>query len=464
MVEVGLIVRILLVAFVVLLAVFVHRFQFLLSSAPVPDLSDAEYWGPGSAAKYKENTAIKEFDISVKPEVIEDLKAQLSRPLTLHEPLEGIGFQYGFNSKYLETVVAYWRDTYLPKWSEREKFLKQFPHYETQIQGLRIHYIHVKPKTAKGKKVIPLLLLHGWPGSVREFYKIIPMLTKANAKSPYVFEVVVPSLPGYGWSQGASKINFGPAQVALVMRNLMLRVGHEKFVVQGGDWGAVIGMHMATLRPQNVLAYHSNLCSTTQHQISQFYKFWRIWFPSFFVKDEHKDFFKPFGEELSFLIEESGYFHIQATKPDTIGTALLQNPVGLAAYILEKFSTWTNLEYKKLEDGGLTKRYTLDELLDNVMIYYVTKSITTSQRLYSEAFNFAHLGLNLDSVHVNTPTGCARFLYDLMHATDLELGVKFKNIVQSTYHNDGGHFAAMEQPLLLYNDFVEFINKVFNVQ
>ncbi|XP_017464111.1 PREDICTED: juvenile hormone epoxide hydrolase 2-like [Rhagoletis zephyria] len=246
--------------------------------------------------------------------------------------------------------------------------------------------------------------------------------------------------------------------MAVVLRNLMLRLGHDKFLIQGGDWGSLIGSNIATLRPQNVLGYHSNMCGTN-HPMSHFFKFLRVWFPFFFVKSEQKVFFKPFGKEFTYIMEESGYFHIQATKPDTIGTTLLQNPVGLAAYILEKFSTWTNPEYKKLEDGGLTKRFTLDELLDNIMIYYTTNSITTSQRLYSEAFSFAQMDLNVDAVHVNQPTGCARFVHDLRHSTDLELSTKYKNLIHSTYHKDGGHFAALELPQILYNDFVEFVDK-----
>ncbi|XP_067629975.1 juvenile hormone epoxide hydrolase 1-like [Eurosta solidaginis] len=443
---------------VVIAAYFAYKIHNLTLSAPVPHLNDAEYWGPGSASNYKENTEVKPFDISVKPELIKDLEAQLARPPILQEPLEGIGFQYGFNSKYLKDVVKYWRLNYLPKWSEREAFLKQFPHFETQIQGLRIHFIHVKPKPTKGKKVVPLLLLHGWPGSVREFYSIIPLLTKPNPKSDYVFEVIAPSLTGYGWSQGSSKTGFGAIQMAIVMRNLMLRVGHEKFLVQGGDWGSLIGSNIATLRPQNVLGYHSNLCNH-RHPLSTVYHVARSWLPGVFVKEEHEDFFKTFGENLFYMMEESGYFHIQATKPDTIGTALLHNPVGLAAYILEKFSTWTNPKYRILEDGGLTKRFTMDELLDNIMIYYVTNSITTSQRLYSESFNIASFALNMDGVHVHVPTGCARFIHDLLHSTDTEVAVKFKNLIHSTYHKEGGHFAAMEVPQILYDDFVVYANK-----
>ncbi|XP_039953419.1 juvenile hormone epoxide hydrolase 1 isoform X2 [Bactrocera tryoni] len=457
----GTLLRITFVVLAIVVGLCVYKYQELTSSAPIPQLNDAEYWGPGSAAKYKENTAIKAFDISAKKELIEDLKAQLSRPLVLTEPLEGVGFQYGFNTNYLKEVVAYWRDTYLPKWGEREAFLKQFPHFETQIQGLRVHFIHVKPKSIEGKKVVPLLLIHGWPGSVREFYRLIPLLTKPNPKSEYVFEVIAPSLPGYGWSQGASKVNFGPAQMSLVLRNLMLRLGQEKFLIQGGDWGAILGANIVTLSPQNVLGYHSNFCFIIDHPMIPLHKLLRNWFPSFFIKEENRIFLKPLYKEFILNLEESGYMHIQASKPDTIGTTLSQNPVGLAAYILEKFSTWTNPAYKQLENGGLTKRFTLDELLDIVMIYYTTNSITTSQRLYSEGFTIAHFALNLDATHINVPTGCARFIHDFLPLTDFELGLRFKNIVHSTYHKEGGHFAAMEVPETLYSDFVEFVAKVF---
>ncbi|XP_037941789.1 juvenile hormone epoxide hydrolase 1-like [Teleopsis dalmanni] len=392
--------------------------------------------------------------------VIEDLKTQLNRPLKLHSPLEGIGFEYGFNSKYLEKVVKYWRDTYLPKWSEREKYLKKFPHFQTEIQGLKIHFMHIKPKKTDGKKVVPLLLLHGWPGSVREFYEFIPLLTTPNAKSDYVFEVIAPSLPGYGWSQGAAKTKFGPVQIAVILRNLMLRLGHDKFVIQGGDWGSIIGSTAAAVFPENALAYHSNMCINGA-PVNYIKMVLMHIFPGFFLHKAHHDFYPSLGQFFSTLMEEMGYCHIQATKPDTIGATLLHNPVGLAAYILEKFSTWTNADYKKLADGGLTKRYTMDALLDNVMIYYVTNSITTSQRLYAEMFNKENQALQIDRVPIKAPTGCARFRHELSHSSDFQLKDRFINIVHSTYHNDGGHFPAMELPQVLYDDFIEFVEKAF---
>ncbi|XP_067629946.1 juvenile hormone epoxide hydrolase 1-like [Eurosta solidaginis] len=437
-------------------ALLLQNYRLLSRSLPAPELNTREYWGPGSGDNYKEDTTVKPFDIKACPELIDDLKTQLSRPLKLHVPLEGIGFQYGFNSKELQNVVTYWRETYLQKWNENEANLKQFPHFETQIQGLRLHFIHVEPKLAEGKKVLPLLLLHGWPGSVREFYNLIPLLTSPNPKSEYVFEVIAPSLPGFGWSQAASKVGFGTAQIAVVMRNLMLRIGHEQFLVHGGDWGSIIGSSMAALYPQNVLAYHSNMCIAV-NPLALITKAMRALFPNFFLNAEQRDFFRTFSEENSYILEETGYLHLQATKPDTIGAALTDNPIGLAAYILEKFSTWTNPAYKNLTDGGLTKQYTMDALLDNVMIYYITNSIATSQRIYAEAWSSTQI--DLDRVHIKIPAGCARFKLDLMHASDGELQYKFKNLIQSTFFKDCGHFPALEVPKILYEDFIAFVKK-----
>ncbi|XP_030388438.1 juvenile hormone epoxide hydrolase 1 [Scaptodrosophila lebanonensis] len=457
----GTFVRILVAGLAIALAVAFKNYRDLSAPAPLPNLDNNAYWGPGEPKDYKANDAVVPYDIGVAPELIADLHAQLSRPLRLQEPLEGVGFEYGFNSKELRKVINYWRDSYLPKWSEREQYLKKFPHFQTTIQGLKIHFLHVKPQKVEGKKVLPLLLMHGWPGSVREFYELIPLLTTPSASSEYVFEVIAPSLPGYGWSQGSSKTGLGVAQVAVIMRNLMLRLHFDKFVIQGGDWGALIGSNVASLFPENVLAYHSNMC-TNNSPVSNIKLILSSLFPGFFIDSQHAVFYKGIGSIFVHILEEFGYAHIQATKPDTIGSALAHNPVGLAAYILEKFSTWTNAEYKHLEDGGLSKRFTYDALLDNIMIYYVTNSITTSVRLYSESMNKAQLALNLDSVKVQAPTGCAHFLHELAHTPDSLLKDKFVNLIHTTHYTEGGHFPAFEIPEKLYTDFRNFVNKLEN--
>ncbi|XP_055698148.1 juvenile hormone epoxide hydrolase 1-like [Phlebotomus papatasi] len=438
------------------LGVRIYRQTF--GPLPKPNVDVAAYWGPGDRASYKEDTAVHPFKISYSAEVISKLKTRLENVPEYHPPLEGVNFEYGFNSNHLKQVIKYWRDGYLSKWELRQTYLNKYPHFKTQIQGLDMHFIHVKPAKASGRPVLPILLLHGWPGSVVEFYSLIEKL-KGNEE--YDFEIVAPSLPGYGWSQASAKKDLGYVEIAVIMRNLMTRLGYQKFYIQGGDWGSIIGSSLATLFPENVIGYHSNMCGAMapsyaiKMTIASFY-------PSYFIPKEFVHFFYPFWSKFSFILEESGYMHIQCTKPDTIGTALTDNPIGLAAYILEKFSTWTNRDYRNLPDGGLSKRFTMDSLLDNIMVYYLTNSITTSQRLYSEAFTFRQLAMNMDRVPTSVPTGCARFQYDLSHSIDWTLKDKFLNLVHSTYYEQGGHFAAMEVPDVMYKDLMDFIGKVQN--
>ncbi|XP_052865137.1 juvenile hormone epoxide hydrolase 2-like isoform X1 [Anopheles cruzii] len=451
--------RALLIIGTLVVAVSFKQFRDLTAPQPIPELNLKQYWGPGDAKQYREDASIKPFKVSYGTEVIEKLRTKLSDVPALTPPLEGTAFEYGFNSKRLKEIIKYWRTTYLGKWSEREQFLNQFPHFKTQIQGLDIHFLHVKPKVASNVKVLPLLLLHGWPGSVREFYDIIPKLTTKSDDKDFVFEVIVPSLPGYAWSQGSSKTGLSPSQIAVVMKNLMTRVGFQKFYIQGGDWGSLIGNLMATLFQTDVLGVHLNMCSV-QTSLSYPKTFIAGLKPNWFVDEQYIDYYFPFGSKFLGILEETGYLHIQATKPDTIGTALLGNPIGLAAYILEKFSTWTNPAYRNLPDGGLEKYFTLDSLLDNVMIYYLTDSITTSQRIYAEAFTKAEFGRQLDRIPTVVPAACAKFRYELLQQVDWVLKDHFTNLVQSNHFDDGGHFAAMQLPNVLYKDFVQFITKL----
>ncbi|GBP32303.1 Juvenile hormone epoxide hydrolase [Eumeta japonica] len=368
-----------------------------------PTLDLNEWWGP-EHLKTTQDESIKPFKINFKPDMIKDLKDRLSRARKWTPPLEGVGFEYGFNSQYLEKVLQYWKDNY--KFEAREQFLNKYPHFTTFIQGLNIHFIRVKPEVTQGVEVIPLLLLHGWPGSVREFYEIIPMLTEKRPDRNFVFEVVVPSLPGYGFSDGAVRPGLATPHIGVIMRNLMHRLGHKKFYVQGGDWGSITVSNMATLFPQEILGHHTN-CPFVQQKSVMLKTLVGSIFPSLVVEQKYADRMYPLSKFYSFMIEESGYLHIQATKPDTVGVALTDSPAGLAAYILEKFSTWTVPEHKRLPDGGLTKKYTLDQLIDNLMIYWTSSSITTSMRLYSEDFSSKRRAMELDDVDIEAITSSA---------------------------------------------------------
>ncbi|XP_053696691.1 juvenile hormone epoxide hydrolase 1-like [Sabethes cyaneus] len=457
----GFLARSILVISTLLIAVLYQKYRHLTTPGSVPTIELQEYWGAGDAEKYTELRDVVPFELNYEEKVIDTLKEKLANFPNLPQPLEGAAFQYGFNAHRLREIVDYWTSDYLKRWTERQSYLNQYPQFKTQIQGLEIHFLHVKPKNVRNpKRILPLLMLHGWPGSVREFYEIVPKLTTRSDEKEYVFEVIVPSLPGYGFSEGTVKQGLSPAKIAVIMRNLMARLGFKKYYVHGGDWGAIVGNLIATFFQSEVLGFHSTMCTNSAPMATVKTIIGSV-APKFIVGEEYVSHYYPLTEKFKLMLTETGYMHIQATKPDTIGTALTGNPIGLAAYILEKFSTWTNPAFRDLPDGGLEKYFTLDTLLDNIMIYYLTDSITTSQRLYSEAFNVRELTKDYDRIPAHIPTACAKFRYELFQQTDWALQDHFRNIIQSNHYDNGGHFVAIQFPDILYTDIVQFVNRLY---
>ncbi|XP_046739170.1 juvenile hormone epoxide hydrolase 1-like [Diprion similis] len=423
----------------------------------VPVLPSDQYWG--SRETHKDDQSIRPFKIDVKKEVIDDLNTRLSRTRSLRKPLEGAGWTYGVDSEYLQSVLEYWRTKY--DWTQRQTLLNKYPQFKTSIQGLDIHFYHVKPTIPKSLsvRVLPLLLVHGWPGSIVEFQKIIPLLTVPRADRDFVFELIIPSLPGYGFSDAAIRPGLGSTQITVVLKNLMSRLGFEKFYAQGGDAGSIITANMGVLYPESVMGIHSNMCQNNAPS-SYLWTILGAYIPSLVVSSEHWSKMYPLSYHWSRLVEEFGYVHIQATKPDTVGTALTDSPAGLAAYILEKFSTWTNPEYRFSKDGRLLEKFTIEELLDNVMIYWVTNSITTTVRLYAETFSIAHLSLQTETFPINTPTACALFPHEITYQSESLLRSRYRNLLQINHMPRGGHFAALEEPQLLADDFWSFVTLV----
>ncbi|KAI4471796.1 epoxide hydrolase 1-related [Holotrichia oblita] len=435
------------------------KINSLLQVPPLPKV-EKTWWGYGAE---KEDTTIKPFKITFPRQVVEDLTNRLKNTRMLTPALEGTQQQYGINSKTLTPVLDYWITKY--DFQARETYLNQFPQFKTNIQGLNIHFIHVKPKVPEGTPVLPLLILHGWPGSVVEFYKIIPYLTKVHEKYGFAFEVIAPSLPGFGFSDGAVKPGCGTAEISLILRNLMLRIGHTKFYAQGGDWGSVLVTTMATLFPENILGLHSNMphVMTPKTHLKMFLgSFW----PSLIVDDEYKDRMYPLSKIYGNLLYEFGYFHIQATKPDTIGVGINDSPAGLAAYILEKVSTATNRLYREREDGGLLEKFTYDELVDNLMMYWVPQSFTTAVRIYAEGFNKRQLGLGLNNIPISEEVPCAIAVFpnEIVYYPDWILRDKYANLVHRSNFKEGGHFAAMEVPSVLAEDVFEAVNKMRSIK
>ncbi|RVE52162.1 hypothetical protein evm_003235 [Chilo suppressalis] len=434
-----------------LLAFYVYKLVTTPPETPKYDLE--QWWGPYP----KDQTidvSIRPFKIEFSDVIVNDLRERLMHRRPFVEPLEDAGFTYGFNSKFLGQVLHYWQNKY--NFKDRENFFNKFDQYITNIQGLDIHYLHVKPKVSDSVEVVPLLMLHGWPGSVREFYELIPKLITPQSGHNFVFEIIAPSLPGFGYSQGPARKGFGPLETAVVMSNLMKRIGHKHYYIQGGDAGHTVGSTIATLFPEQVLGFHTNLPINTGRVATALLFVGSLW-PSAIVENRLQSRMYPLSEHIPKLLEETGYLHIQATKPDTIGIALTDSPAGLAAYILEKFSSWTNLAFKNATDGRLLEKYQLTHLLDNVMLYWASNSITTSVRIYAEAFSKRTMAMRLDDIPTEVPTWGIKFKHELMFYSDCLLKLKYKNYLHSTMVEEGGHFAAFEMPHVMAKDIFEAV-------
>ncbi|XP_026497805.2 juvenile hormone epoxide hydrolase-like [Vanessa tameamea] len=445
-----------------------YVYQAITTPPDLPKLDLNEYWGP-YPMKLNPDLSIRPYQIEFSDVMINDLKERLLHRRPFPPPLENTGFTYGFNSHFMTRVLDYWQNKY--NFKEREDFFNKYDHYMTNVQGLDIHYMHVKPNVAGDIKVVPLLLLHGWPGSIREFYEIIPKLITPRVGHDFVFEIIAPSLPGYGFSQAPARPGLGPAEMAVVISNLMKRIGHEKYYIQGGDAGHLLGSIISTVFPDRVLGFHTNMPMLWFHPLAHFYTLLGNFWPKLIVEPELESRMYPWSEHVARLIEESGYLHLQATKPDTIGIALTESPAGLAAYILDKFCTMTNPSNKDSQDGNLLPKYSLTHLLDNIMVYWSTNSMTTAVRLYAETFNKRALSMRLDEIPTVVPTWGIKFKYELAYQPDSILKLKFKNYLHSTMVEDGGHFATFENPDIMATDifdavktFREFHNVVGNPQ
>ncbi|EFN83233.1 juvenile hormone epoxide hydrolase 2 [Harpegnathos saltator] len=433
-----------LITLTVGLAVLIlSRYCCFNTSDSVPQMTEV-WWTPGTE-KLADNK-VKPYRVSFSQEMLEDLKYRLKHTRDLTPPLQDVGFSYGTNTDVLRKFLDYWANDY--DFRKREDYINQYPQFKTNVQGLDIHFLRVKPKNAAGKRVLPLLMLHGWPGSVIEFYKVIPMLTTARPERDFVFEVIAPSLPGFGFSSAATIRGLSSTNMAVVLKNFMLRLGFDKFYVQGGDWGAIINNDMSILFPQHVLGMHSNMC-TIMNLWSMLKETFYSYLPSSI---------SPFGDfkprlspkdQLIFTLRESGYFHIQATKPDTIGVALADSPAGLASYIVEKY--WLITDYSKFkEDSRFEEKFTYDELIDILMMYWVPNSMTTAMRIYSEWIS-DHV-FNMLRLPIKVPSACAQFPNEIkVHATNI-LKDRYLNLVRVTPMPRGGHFAALEEPKLFADD------------
>jgi pimeloyl-ACP methyl ester carboxylesterase len=382
----------------------------------------------GAAA---DSNAIVPCKINVPEEVLVDLKQRLARA-RFPDEVEGAGWTYGTNLAYLKQLVAYWRDKY--DWRAAERRLNQFEQFKTNIDGLNVHFIWRK---SKERNALPLLITHGWPGSVVEFTKIIGPLTDPVAhggRAEDAFDVVAPSIPGYGFSDKPRAPGYGPTKMAEIEAKLMARLGYTRYGAQGGDWGALITPPLAILDKAHVVGIHLNMCAAPQPAgVSD---------PMAGLTPEHQARMKA---RQNFQTEETGYSTEQGTKPQTIGAALNDSPVGLAAWIVEKFHTWCDC------NGDPESVFTKDELLTNIMFYWVTQTAASSARLYYESRH----GGNVFGGRVEVPTACAQFPKEIIWSPRPWVEARY-NLKRWTEFPRGGHFAALEQPDALVGDVRAF--------
>ncbi len=377
------------------------------------------------------------FKIQVPDSVLEDLKQRLSRT-RFPDQLEGADWTYGTELSYLREFVSYWRDKY--DWRVHEAALNRFAHFKAEVRGLDIHFIHER---SKEPNAFPLVITHGWPGSVFEFHKILGPLTDPVAhggKREDAFHVVCPSMPGYGWSQAPKKSGFDVTEVAETNKALMAQLAYSRYGAQGGDWGGIVTAHTGRIDPEHAAGIHMNMIVAGPPAGAAN--------PMEGVTPEEMGWM---GEMGNFQKNETGYQQIQGTKPQSLGYGLNDSPAGLAAWIVEKFRTWSDC------NGNVESRFTKDELLTNVMIYWVTQSITSSTRLYYETMKSGKFGAVSDKITV--PTAGAIFPKELYKAPRKWAEAAF-NLKHWTVFKSGGHFAALEEPKALVEDIRSFFRTV----
>jgi pimeloyl-ACP methyl ester carboxylesterase len=369
------------------------------------------------------------FKIKVPQDVLNDLSVRLKQTRWTDEP-DNAGWNYGTNPTYLRELVDHWQNNY--DWRTQETYLNKFPQFKTEIDGITVHFIYVKGKSKNAK---PLILTHGWPDSFYRFHKVIPILTDPgsyNGNANEAFDLVIPSIPGFGFSD---KVPQSSDQTARLWARLMTEVlGYQTFFAAGGDIGATISKSLANQYPSQVSAIHitdvgypngQEDWSTMSAPEQAFGRFIQQWF-----------------------FAEGAFNLIQTTKPQTLGYGLNDSPVGLASWIIEKFHGWSG----KPENMG--DHYTKDDLITNIMIYWITQTINTSIRTYAEEAKVAWtVGLKSE-MKVEVPTGVSLFPGEApfpIEWVNRKVNVRQFNIIEK-----GSHFAALDVPDLYAKELRDF--------
>jgi microsomal epoxide hydrolase len=377
------------------------------------------------------NPSVRPFQLHVPDSAVVDLRERLART-RFPDQAPGDPWAHGTDVAYLEQLVEHWRTRF--DWREQEARLNAFAQYTVPLHGIDVHFLHVQ---GQGPRPIPLLLSHGWPGSVFEFLDIIPRLTdpaRFGGDPADAFTVVAPSLPGYGLSFKPGQLRFSLEAIANCFADLMGDVlGYERFAAQGGDWGAFITSRLGAVHADKLIGIHLNLLA---------------------VRRDLKRVADPTPEEQTFvrelehwLKEETGYQWIQGTRPQTLAFGLTDSPAGLAAWIVEKFRSWSDC------DGDVDSVFSRDHLLANISLYWFSGAIGSSFWPY---YARLHGPWPIPDGGVTAPMGYAAFPREILRPPRSIAEKTYTDIRRWTQMPKGGHFAAMEQPQKLAHEIVEF--------
>ena len=376
---------------------------------------------------------VEPFKIAISDEVLDDLRRRLERTRWPDE-IPGSGWDYGSNLDYIKELVEYWRTGF--DWRAQEKLLNNFSHFKTKVDGLNIHFVHER---GKGPNPMPLIITHGWPSTFFEMSKIVPILADpaSHGGDPAdAFDVVAPSLPGFGFSDRPTERGMQVIQVADMWAKLMTEnLGYPRFAAQGGDIGAGVTSRLGFSHPDKLHGIH--LTSITRPT-----PYLGAGTPEITPAEQaHID------QRAKWQQDEGGYNHIQGTKPQTLSYGLNDSPAGVAAWIVEKYRTWSDC------GGDVESSYTKDELLTIVTIYWVTQTIGSSVRMYYE--NQKYTWYMQPEERVEAPSGMALFPQEIAKPPR-EWADRSYDVRRWTEMPRGGHFAALEEPQLLAEEVRAF--------
>lgn len=367
---------------------------------------------------------IQKFKVNIPQSEIDDLKRRIKETRWLNE-VNSSDWEFGTSLSYLKELSTYWEQEF--DWRKIENEINSFPNYTTKIDNHKIHFLHIK---SKQKNAIPLLITHGWPGSFIEMLKIIPHLINN-------FDIIIPSIVGFGFSENYLNDSVDYGFVAELWHKLMIKLGFQKYGMQGGDLGAGISIRLAQNHPENIIGLHLNYISDSYQP---------------YLTEDIGEEIKEYKEYLeNWNKREGAYGDIQSTKPLSLAYGLNDSPIGLCAWIIEKFNSWSD------NKGNIENCFSKDELLANVSLYWFTKTIYSSMKIY-HGISQNPLVFTKDAF-IATPVGFAKFPKEIPVPPRKYIEKGF-NIVHWTEMPKGGHFGAMEQPELLALDLISFFKKI----